>query len=634
MPSKISILISCHADTDYVKNECLFPIQVGAALTDKRFEGMIYDNNGINISAKNKSYCELTAQYWAWKNLDSDYYGFCHYRRYFDFNTEHTSENDWGIVETQEISAESIEKYGWDEESIRRCVDGFDIITAPIIHIPETVYEQYAKASETSGGDLKIDNLDCVLEIIREKYPDYYPYAERFFSGHAWCWANMYILKKDIFFDYCQWLFDILDQFERRTDMSYYSVQCLRTPGHLSERLFNVYLMYILDHNPALRYKSIFRVDIKNTMKREELKPAFNVNNIAITISSSDYYSPITGVLLESIRANASQNNNYDILIMDGQISSPHKEMMASIFNNAQNFSLRFLDSHNLLHKYKLKPKTGYTVDAYARLLLPELMKDFDKVIYLDADTVVNADLAELFSVDLGDKLIGGVRDIRMAMWYGMPNSCQKAILDNQLNMKDPYDYFQCGVLLFNLKQFRKEFTVEHLFEIATSQYWDCLDQDVLNYLCREKALHLDMAWNVMIKWPVQPSESYAPAFIYNEYVQAHKKPKIIHYAGTYPTRLIPCFTSDIDMEEYFWKYARNTPFYEKLLSMRMEAAIERLKEEKFAVKVDYSAKQSLKQKIKRVLVMPIIDRLLPRGSNCRYKVKKAYFSIRGWKCE
>jgi len=67
---------------------------------------------------------------------------------------------------------------------------------------------------------------------------------------------------------------------------------------------------------------------------------------------------------------------------------------------------------------------------------------------------------------------------------------------------------------------------------------------------------------------------------------------------------------------------------------MRMEAAIERLKEEKFAVKVDYSAKQSLKQKIKRVLVMPIIDRLLPRGSNCRYKVKKAYFSIRGWKCE
>lgn len=634
MPSKISILISCHADTQFVKNSCLFPIQVGSSLTDKRFDGMVYDNDGVNISAKNKSYCELTAQYWAWKNLKSDYYGFCHYRRYFDFKTEHTSENVWGVMETPAINEESIERYGWDEDSIRQCVDGFDVITAPIIHIPETVYEQYAKASEASGGDLKIENIDCVLDIIREKYPDYYPYAERFFNGHSWCWANMYILKKEIFFNYCQWLFDILGEFEKRTDMSGYSVQCLRTPGHLSERLFNVYLMYVLDHNPLLKRKAICRVDIQDTSKATTLLPAFQENNVAIAIPSSDYYSPITGVLLESIRANSSLNYNYDILIMDGQISSSNKEMLASIFSSAQNFSLRFLDSHKLLNNYGLKPKMGYTVDTYARLLLPEFMKPYDKVIYLDADTIVNTDLAELFSINLGDKLIGGVRDIRMAMWYGLPDSHQKPIIDNQLSMKNPYDYFQCGVLLFNLKQFRKEFTVDYLFDVATSQYWDCLDQDVLNYLCRGKTLHIDMAWNTMIKWPVQSSESYAPAFMYNAYVKAHKEPKIIHYAGAYPTRLIPCFTANVDMEEYFWKYARNTPFYEKLLNMRMETAISRMKEEILVVQqAKCPVKESFKQKVKRKFIMPVMDALLPKGSNRRYKVKKAYFKLRGWKC-
>ena len=44
---------------------------------------MLHDDEGDNISNKNKTYCELTAQYWAWKNMEADYYGFFHYRRYF-----------------------------------------------------------------------------------------------------------------------------------------------------------------------------------------------------------------------------------------------------------------------------------------------------------------------------------------------------------------------------------------------------------------------------------------------------------------------------------------------------------------------------------------------------------------------
>ena len=82
----IRILIACHKPTYVPENPLFYPIQVGTALTDRRLEGMTYhDNEGDNISEKNPDYCELTAQYWAWKHLDCDYYGFFHYRRYLTF---------------------------------------------------------------------------------------------------------------------------------------------------------------------------------------------------------------------------------------------------------------------------------------------------------------------------------------------------------------------------------------------------------------------------------------------------------------------------------------------------------------------------------------------------------------------
>ena len=69
------------------------------------FKETLHDNDGENISSKNPMYCELTAQYWAWKNADADYYGFCHYRRYFDFTNTPHRENDYGEIMDSFIDA-------------------------------------------------------------------------------------------------------------------------------------------------------------------------------------------------------------------------------------------------------------------------------------------------------------------------------------------------------------------------------------------------------------------------------------------------------------------------------------------------------------------------------------------------
>ena len=82
----IKILISCHKQSMVPDSKIMLPIEVGADLRKKHIEEILQDNQGENISSKNKMYCELTAQYWAWKNLDADYYGFFHYRRYLNFS--------------------------------------------------------------------------------------------------------------------------------------------------------------------------------------------------------------------------------------------------------------------------------------------------------------------------------------------------------------------------------------------------------------------------------------------------------------------------------------------------------------------------------------------------------------------
>ena len=86
------------------------------------------DNDGENISELNPMYCELTAQYWAWKNLDADYYGFCHYRRYFNFTSKEYKEDAYGNIVEQYPGEYTIEKYGLDEDNIRKVIGDNDIV--------------------------------------------------------------------------------------------------------------------------------------------------------------------------------------------------------------------------------------------------------------------------------------------------------------------------------------------------------------------------------------------------------------------------------------------------------------------------------------------------------------------------
>lgn len=242
MEDKIGIFVACHKWTKIAKNSLLIPIQVGAALTEERYPGMICDNTGDNISEKNKEYCELTAQYWVWKNADYyDYYGFFHYRRYLSFK-EVIPVGENGIVLKKKIRPyeeldsipEDLAKYGLDAELMEQAIPDYDLITVLREKLDVTVYQQFCQYHPK-------ENLDVLLDIVEKRTPEYALAAHEYMGSKNIYYMNMYIMKRDLFHVYMSWLFGILNEYENVKETQNLEPRIM---GYLAERLFGIFYTY------------------------------------------------------------------------------------------------------------------------------------------------------------------------------------------------------------------------------------------------------------------------------------------------------------------------------------------------------------------------------------------------------
>ena len=162
--------------------------------------------------------------------------------------------------------------------------------------------------------------------------------------------------------------------------------------------------------------------------------------------------------------------------------------------------------------------------------------------------------------------MIGAARDIDIAGQV-KTNSKMKDYVENQIGLKNPFDYFQAGVLILNLKAFRAGIATDELLKTASEKEWKCHDQDVLNHVCRGRVYYIPQRWNVVMNWKEQNScrELFlkkAPADLYFEWQEARKCPLIVHFAGYQkPWNVAYC-----DMASHFWDYARKTSYYETII--------------------------------------------------------------------
>ena len=298
----------------------------------------------------------------------------------------------------------------------------------------------------------------------------------------------------------------------------------------------------------------------------KEFSPAFKKNNIAIALAANDYFVPYMVTLLQSILENSNLDNNYDILVLTQDISQINRTRIIAPFKKQPNFSVRFIDPTPLIAGYNFYMRGHFSLETYYRLVLPDLLPNYKKVLYLDSDMVVQADVAQLFDENIDDFLLAACHDADTAGLYNGYEPGKKAYTDNILKLKDPYQYFQAGVIIFNLEKFRKVYNTNDILKFAVSEKWELLDQDVLNKLCEGQVKFINMEWNVMVDFGgIRQSKiiALAPKWLNTMYIEARKAPKIIHYAG--PEK--PWFYPEMDQGVLFWNYARKTLFYETMLS-------------------------------------------------------------------
>lgn len=260
----LKILVVYHKKAPMIRSNIFLPIQVGRANSSVILEDMIGDDTGDNISAKNANFCELTAQYWAWRNLNASYIGINHYRRIFNFN-----EKAYGKDYFHKFDKRTKIKYGWDVDTdISKICRGYDVITLPQDKLKLTVYEHYKTYHREQ--DLKV-----ALAVIGEKYPMMSEVAYNvIMNGKKMRFNNMLIMKKAYFDSYSSWLFDILFAVEDRIEISD-DPQEARVFGYLAERLLNVYVEYLII-NEQIKYKELEWVfgDYDQMVKHKWLKKA------------------------------------------------------------------------------------------------------------------------------------------------------------------------------------------------------------------------------------------------------------------------------------------------------------------------------------------------------------------------
>ncbi len=231
-----NIFICYHKNSDFFKNDILFPIQVGKALSSLDLN-IIGDDIGDNISSKNQNYNELTALYWMYKNVKSNIVGLFHYRRFFDLREKVASKE----ILLHKFSKNFLRKYCIDKDNINKLMKNYDLILPKKTGLKLSLYNHYKRSHI-------ISDLDLAVSIIKNKYPEMSSTVDAVLNGNYMHSYNMFIGKKQIIDGYCNWLFSILFEVEKKiqSDVKKRDVIQKRVYGYLGERLFNIYTEYLL----------------------------------------------------------------------------------------------------------------------------------------------------------------------------------------------------------------------------------------------------------------------------------------------------------------------------------------------------------------------------------------------------
>ena len=273
---------------------------------------------------------------------------------------------------------------------------------------------------------------------------------------------------------------------------------------------------------------------------------------VPIFYATDEKYAPFLSVSLTSLIANTdpTADTTYRILIVHRGLSEESQQIFRQMSTDRIAIELYPMGSYLIeaINSDRNKLNADYvTMTIYFRLFLSEMFPEIDKAIYLDADTIINADIAQLYRIDLGHDLIAAVADNFVA-------ANPETVYYSEEGLGIPCDqYVNSGMLLMNLKAMREGHFTERFVQLLNKYHFESIapDQDYLNVMCNGRIHYLDRRWNNMT----------------GDGTEGPDHPKIIHYNlfGK------PWHYRDAPLADYFWRYAEGSAYYPKLIAILKE---------------------------------------------------------------
>ena len=287
---------------------------------------------------------------------------------------------------------------------------------------------------------------------------------------------------------------------------------------------------------------------------------------IPIFFSTDNNYVPFLDVTIRSLIANASRDYKYHIVVLNTGLDEERigkiKEM------EDENFTIEFPDISYAVKdiEYKLPKEQHFGLATWYRLFIQSLFPQYDKVLYLDCDLIVLGDISELYNTDLEDNYVAGV----VENWI-LHSPVFSYYTKEAVGIESKY-YINAGVALFDLNKFRENEIEQKFVNLINTYNFDVIDPDqsYLNYLCQGKIKYLPFEWN---RTPLENVEC--------------ENPKIVHYALGFK----PWHNPDVFLGEYFWEYAKLSPFYDEIKVMPENfTTLARLKKERAGIDIQIKA--------------------------------------------
>lgn len=330
---------------------------------------------------------------------------------------------------------------------------------------------------------------------------------------------------------------------------------------------------------------------LERTTFKEASMPLALPSVVPVVLAADETYLPYAFVTIRSALEARRSSADFEFkLLLPKSPSNEARRNFEELVNAYPRASIEFLamgDAYRdiTLHISHITSPTFYRLDT------PSLFPQYDKIVYLDCDVIVESDLAEFLAIDLGSNLVAGVK----AAAYVAVNKGAKYGRDRDI--PEMSQYINAGVLLMNLKAMREEGLEEEFRRRAVKGYRG-QDQDVINGACYGRILHLPYAYNCQKdKYDDELSDRLAKVFEKKEILTANNCPRIIHFSDN----VKPWHDVTVAMADRWWRHALKTPYAHDFLFSQCESIVRNgagANQKLLMTREDQGNSEALKQKM------------------------------------